>query len=74
MTERAKGTLMNYASVARRVPRSKRRAELSWSHHETVASRDFAEQDQWLDRAVTEGFSVEECVGSFATRETSRRR
>jgi hypothetical protein len=62
-TGRAKGTLMNYASVARRVPRSKRRAELSWSHHEAVAARNPVEQARWLNRAVTERLSVEELRG-----------
>lgn len=59
-TGRAKGTLQNYASVARRVPRSKRRTGLSWSHHEAVAAREFGEQDHWLDRATAEGLNVEE--------------
>lgn len=47
-------TLMNAASVARKVEISRRRENLSWSHHEAVAKLDPAEQDRWLDRAASE--------------------
>jgi hypothetical protein len=68
-TGRAKSTLMNYVSVARRVPPSRRRARLSWSHHEAVASLEPRERDRWLDRAEAEGLSVEELRGLRGTRD-----
>jgi hypothetical protein len=51
-------TLMNMVHVASRFDVSRRRKGLSWSHHETVASLEPDQQDYWLDRAVTERFSV----------------
>lgn len=51
-------SLMNIASVARRVNPASRRRELSWSHHEAVASLEPAEQDQWLQEAEREGYTV----------------
>lgn len=44
-------TLMNMVYVASRFPASRRRENLSWSHHETLAALDREEQDHWLDRA-----------------------
>lgn len=51
-------SLMNIASVARRVDPAYRRRELSWSHHEAVASLKPAEQEKWLDEAEQEGLTV----------------
>ncbi len=51
-------TLSNIASVSRRIPASRRREELSWSHHEAVACLPAAEQDEWLARAIAEGMTV----------------
>lgn len=51
-------TLLNVASVARRVDPERRRESLSWSHHAEVASLKPAEQDRWLEEAETEGYSV----------------
>ena len=62
-TGRSKQTLINYASVARRVSRSRRRAGLAWSHHAEVAALDPAEQVAWLDRAEGERLTVEELRG-----------
>jgi hypothetical protein len=62
-TGRAKATLVNYASVARRVPPSRRRARLSFSAHEAVASMNPDEQNAWLARAEDERLSVEELRG-----------
>jgi hypothetical protein len=47
-------TLMNMVYVASRFEFSRRRENLSWSHHEVVAGLPPTEQDQWLDRAVAE--------------------
>lgn len=51
-------TLMNMVYVASRFQISRRREELSWSHHETLAALEREEQDQWLDRAVAHRWSV----------------
>jgi hypothetical protein len=51
-------TLMNMVYVASRFEISRRRENLSWSHHETLASLDPDEQDHWLDLAVSEKLSV----------------
>ncbi len=51
-------TLMNMVYVASRFPISRRREELSWSHHETLAAVDVADQDHWLDQAVSNRWSV----------------
>jgi hypothetical protein len=51
-------TLMNMVYVASRFEISRRRENLSWSHHETLASLGADEQDQWLDHASTEKLSV----------------
>jgi hypothetical protein len=51
-------TLMNMVYVASRFGASRRREGLSWSHHETLAALEQAEQDQWLDRAVAHRWSV----------------
>jgi hypothetical protein len=51
-------TLMNMVYVASRFPISRRREELSWSHHETLAAINVAEQDHWLDQAATHRWSV----------------
>jgi hypothetical protein len=47
-------TLMNMVYVASRFEFSRRRENLSWSHHEVVACLPPDQQDQWLDRAVSE--------------------
>ena len=44
-------TLMHAASVAGKVEICRRRQNLSWSHHQEVASLLPAEQDKWLDMA-----------------------
>jgi hypothetical protein len=62
-TGRSKGGLMNLASVARRVPRPRRRAELGFGHHAAVAKLKPKEQTRWLDIAVKERLSVEELRG-----------
>lgn len=50
-------TIANVISVARRIEPSRRRENLSWSHHEAVAALEPAEQDRWLTRATDEGYT-----------------
>lgn len=51
-------TLMNMVHVASRFGVSRRRKNLSWSHHETVASLEIDLQEYWLDRAAAEKLSI----------------
>lgn len=51
-------SLMNMVYVASRFPFSRRRENLSWSHHEAVAALDEKEQTHWLDRAQADRWSV----------------
>jgi hypothetical protein len=51
-------TLANYCSVCMRVPPERRRSELSYRHHEAVASLPPEQQRNWLDRAVPSGWTV----------------
>ena len=44
-------TLAHYKWVSKEVQFCRRRQNLSWSHHEEVASLKVPEQDMWLDRA-----------------------
>lgn len=46
-----------YVRVAIRVPRSRRRKALSWSHHRAVAALEPAQQKEWLRRAEDESLS-----------------
>jgi hypothetical protein len=50
-------TLVSYAAVCRQIEESRRRAALSFSHHRAVATLDPDEQEQWLDRALAEGWT-----------------
>ena len=50
-------TLRNYAWVASRFPLYRRRDTLSFGHHAEVASLDEAEQELWLARSITHGWS-----------------
>jgi len=56
----AEQTLTNWSYVCRQVARSRRRENLRFSHHAEVASLEPAEQDEWLDTAETNGWSVRE--------------
>lgn len=51
-------TLQDAAWVARNVELSLRNENLSWSHHREVASLDPPQQQEWLDRAESEGWAV----------------
>lgn len=53
-------TLQNYLWVARKFPLARRRPELTWSHHQEVASsKDLSEadQDDLLDQAIQNKWS-----------------
>jgi hypothetical protein len=58
-------TLMNMVYVASRFEVSRRREDLSWSHHETIAALDPAEQDRWLDRAAADRLSISDLRGEL---------
>jgi hypothetical protein len=49
---------MNMAYVASRVPTSRRRENLSWSHHAELAPLNAEEQEYWLERALLDRMSV----------------
>jgi hypothetical protein len=51
-------TLRNLVWVASRFELSRRRDNLSWSHHDTLAGLEPDEQEQWLDRASIDRLSV----------------
>jgi len=51
-------TLANIKYVSGRFGISQRRENLSWSHHAVIAALESPEQDEWLDRAEQEGWSV----------------
>ena len=51
-------TLRNFAYVAGRCEFSRRRENLSWSHHAEVAALEPGQQDRWLDEATKHRLSV----------------
>lgn len=51
-------SLMKSVAVAQRVPLERRRAELSWSHHEAVAGLPATQQEEWLAGAIVNGWTV----------------
>jgi hypothetical protein len=51
-------SLANMASIAASFDVSRRRENLTWSHHAAVAGLPHEEQDRWLDRASAERLSV----------------
>ena len=51
-------TLMNMSYVASRFDISRRRENLSWSHHAELAALEPKQQDRWLDRAKDDRLSV----------------
>jgi len=55
------GTLNNWKWVSSKIQPHRRRAELTWSHHEVVSGLDDeAEQDKWLDKAIADKMSKRE--------------
>lgn len=51
-------SLMNMVYVASRFDISRRRENLSWSHHAALAALDVATQEYWLQRASADKLSV----------------
>lgn len=51
-------SLANMASIAAAFDTSRRRDDLTWSHHVAVAALPEEEQESWLDRATAENLSV----------------
>jgi hypothetical protein len=51
-------SLMNMVYVASRFETSRRRENLSWSHHSALEALDVDSQELWLDRASAERLSV----------------
>jgi hypothetical protein len=49
--------MREYVRVSERVPRSRRRKDLSWSHHRAVAALGPPEQKEWLKRASEQNLS-----------------
>lgn len=54
------GSLANAVYVSSRIDISRRRENLSWSHHQEVAALEPADQKAWLDRTEVEGWTVRE--------------
>jgi hypothetical protein len=52
------GSLRNLAWMASQFDLSRRRDNLTWSHHAAVAGLDREEQEAWLDRAGVDRLSV----------------
>lgn len=51
-------SLRNMVWISSRFEPSRRRDNLTWSHHASVATLEPYEQDRWLDRAVAQRLSV----------------
>lgn len=65
-------TLMNRVYVASHIEISRRRENLSWSHHEAVASLAPEVQDRWLDAAIEHKMSVADMRLELRARHTRR--
>lgn len=52
VTGLAEQTITNRMSICERVPRSRRRSDLKFSHHAEVAYKPVEEQIEWLERAA----------------------
>jgi hypothetical protein len=52
--------VMNIVRTCRQVTPDRRRADLRFKHHETVAALDAADQVAWLARAADEGWTSEQ--------------
>ena len=66
------GTLKNRASVARRIEPSRRRDDLSWSHHAEVAKLDPGEAEATLSEAALYSWSVDRLRGVLHERGATR--
>jgi hypothetical protein len=51
-------SLRNMVWIASHFVPARRRDNLTWSHHAALVTLDAAEQDRWLDRAVSQRLSV----------------
>jgi hypothetical protein len=51
-------TIANVVYVAGKVDVSRRRENLSWTHHAEVAALPAGQQDEWLDKAEHEGMTT----------------
>jgi len=60
LTRRAPQTLVNAASISRRVPPQRRRLKVSFTAHAEVASLEPADQKRWLKTAETEDLRTHE--------------
>lgn len=56
-TKKTIRTIKNYASVARKFSVSRRRASLSFSHHDVVKALDESKADEWLDKAEAKKYN-----------------
>ena len=68
VTGHAYKTIKNAATVARKFEKSRRRDNLSWSHHEAVTALPPEDAESILDEAASEGLSV------FDVRDRARER
>ena len=66
-TGRSERTIGNWVWVASRVPRSRRRENLKFSHHLAVAGLELDEQSIWLDKAEREGWSSHQLAAAIRT-------
>jgi hypothetical protein len=66
-------TLMNYVYVASRFDVSRRRENLSWSHHAEVAARETEDQETWLNRAAAERLTVHDLREALNTAGSRKR-
>jgi len=66
--------IYDLASVARRVDISRRREDLSFSHHREVASLDPELQSVWLDDALRHGWTVHELRAQIAATKAAGQR
>ena len=65
-------TLMNMVYVATRFEISRRRENLSWSHHAELAALDREQQEFWLNHATANRLSVQDLRrGLFSARNTA---
>lgn len=64
----------DYAYVSGNVPAAVRRADLSWTHHRAVARLIPDDQETWLARAVTEGWSTRELLDALSSKDETAER